>query len=165
MKQQLKSSLPMHSFMLQFHMIYIAFNFKTHRVLLFVQREFHLDETGFLNFMLCYRIILHGMLINMHETPMKLPPGMALVSSKALQRIYSSLGMIGTTTYSRYAQEIGIYFGLRTNCNNKRPGIHIHESRGVELIPISYCTYYKSTLLQLVTFSIWINSDFLQYIL
>ena len=26
----------------------------------------------------------------------------------------------------------------------------IHESRGVELIPASYCTYYESIFLQLV---------------
>ena len=44
--------------------------------------EFHLDETSFfsffLNFMPCHHIILHGMLINVHETPMKLSLGVVL---------------------------------------------------------------------------------------
>ena len=77
MKQQLKLPLPLHSFMLQFPRVYITFNVKT-----------HLDETDFFSFFLnsmsCHHIILHGMLINVHEISTKLLLGVALQAKTTL---------------------------------------------------------------------------------
>ena len=88
MKSQLKLPLPMHNFILWFSRVYVAFNFKTHSVI-FVQRGFHQNKTGFFSFFLnsmpCHHIMLHGMLINVHETLMKPPLKIAIVLRRTLQ--------------------------------------------------------------------------------